>query len=281
MTAVLVDQVRLGDHVCWTYDDESDALAAVGRFAATGLRLGQRVICLLDTLAPTAVRDAVGGPADSAYPEGRLRLLPATQGYRTHGPFLPDRLITLLAGEIAAAQQEGATGLRLVGDLAPVLRDGTPHEDLCRYEAQVNGLFPDGGVAGLCLYDRRCFPADWLRAVAAAHPATVGPDTARSWTPLLRAYRTTDPPGLRLVGQVDTSNRTAFAAVLADAVRRGPADHPVVLDLSGISFVDVGAAHLLAEAGRGGRGVRLTGCRPSTRRLLDLVRATDPTGLPA
>lgn len=38
--AAVVDQVRLGDHVCWTYDDEAGSLDAVGRFVTAGLRLG-------------------------------------------------------------------------------------------------------------------------------------------------------------------------------------------------------------------------------------------------
>jgi hypothetical protein len=57
------------------------------------------------------------------------------------------------------------------------------------------------------------------RLVAAAYPGTAGLGAGGGWVPLLRIVRTTDPPGLRLSGEVDASNRHAPAAVLAGPVR--------------------------------------------------------------
>ncbi|MGC1214656.1 MAG: MEDS domain-containing protein [Micromonospora sp.] len=272
----VVDQVRLGDHVCWTHDDESDALDAVGRFAATGLRLGHKVICFTDSSRPQAVRahlEAAGVPTEAAVAAGQLRIQPAVENYLTGGRLVPQPVIKALVEEVSRAQREGYSGLRLAGDMAWVLGSATTLDDLCRYEADVNRLFMDGQVAGMCLYDRRIFPAEHLRTVAAAHPATAGPDAGRTWTPLLRLYRTVDPPGLRLVGQVDRSNREAFAAVLADAMRAAPSDRPVVVDVSQLSFADVSAAAALVRAERAeAGGVRLVGCRPALSRLLGLLR---------
>ncbi|MET8836818.1 MEDS domain-containing protein [Micromonospora sp. NPDC004540] len=277
MTATtVVDQVRLGDHVCWTHEDESAALDAVGRFAATGLRLGHKVVCFTENSPPQAVRarvDAVGVPTEAAVAAGQLRIVPAVEVYPTGGRPTPDTMIAAVVDEVDRARQEGYPGIRLSGDMAWVLRTGTTLDDLRRYETALNPLFLDGRVAGLCLYDRRVFPADGMRALAAAHPGTAGPDTARTWAPLLRAYRTTDPPGLRLVGQVDRSNREAFTAVLDDvtAARRA-AGRPTVLDVSDLSFADVGAATALVRANRAGpAGIRLVGCRPALHRLMHLL----------
>lgn len=278
MTATtVVDQVHLGDHVCLTHDDESDALDAVSRFAATGLRLGHKVICLTDSSTPQAVRahlEAAGVPTEAAVAAGQLRIQPAVETYLTGGRLVPQAAIRAFVEEAARAQREGYSGLRLAGDLAWVVGTGTTWDDLCRYEAEVNQLFLDGRVAGLCLYDRRIFPAEQLRAIAAAHPGTAGAQAGRTWTPLLRAYRTTDPPGIRLVGQVDQSNRTAFTAMLADGLERPPADRPVV-DVSDLSFADAGAASALVQAERTG-GVRLVGCGPMLGRLLGLLRDAGP-----
>ncbi|WBB68654.1 MEDS domain-containing protein [Micromonospora sp. WMMD812] len=289
MTTVrVVDQVGLGDHVFWSYDDTAAALDAVGRFLATGLRLGHKALCFLDALAPDAVLadlSARGVPADAARAEGRLRLLPAGGSYRPGRRFDRPGMIAVLAAESARAHREGYPGLRLVGDMAWAARAGTSVVELHRYETEVNALFPDGTVAGLCLYDRRLFPADQIRAIAAAHPGSAGPDTGGSWRPLLRAYRTRDPAGLRLVGEIDRSNGDAFTAMLSGMSGWAVPGGPAVLDVSGLSFADVGAAHDLLRAGETQTGgLRLVGCRPAVRRLLDLVGQgahLQPVGRPA
>jgi anti-anti-sigma regulatory factor len=270
-----VDQVHLGDHVCWTHEDEGAALDAVGRFAAAGLRLGHKVVCFTETSAPQAVRarvDAVGVPTETAVAAGQLRIVPALEAYPTAARPAPETMVAVVVGEVDRARHEGYPGIRLAGDMAWVLRSRTSLDDLRRYETALNPLFVDTRIAGLCLYDRRLFPADALRALAAAHPGTAGPHAPRTWAPLLRAYRTTDPPGLRLVGQVDQSNREAFTAVLADVTADPHVAGPAVLDVSELSFADAGAAAALVRADRaGGAGVRLVGCRPALHRLLHLL----------
>ncbi|KAB1906156.1 MEDS domain-containing protein [Micromonospora sp. AMSO31t] len=287
MTATtVVDQVHLGDHVCWTHDDESVALDVVGRFAATGLRLGHKVVCFTETTPPQAVRarvDAVGVPTEAAVAAGQLRIVPAADAYPTGARPTPETMVAVVVGEVDRARHEGYPGIRLAGDMAWVLRSGTTLDDLRRYETALNPLFLDTRVAGLCLYDRRLFPADGMRALAAAHPGTAGPQAARIWTPLLRAYRTTDPPGLRLVGQVDLSNREAFTAVLDEVTAdERAAGAPPVLDVSDLSFADVGAATAIVRADRASAtGVRLAGCRPALHRLLHLLGELSTPELPA
>lgn len=103
-----------------------------------------------------------------------------------------------------------------------ILRTGTGLDELSRYEAQVNRLFLDRRVAGMCLYDRRLFAPEQLRTVAAAHPATVGPYAERGWAPLLWAYRTADPPCPYDAARLDP-------VVLAEA----RCTHPVLVDRAG------------------------------------------------
>lgn len=277
MTATtVVDQVDLGDHVCWIHDDDSDALDAVGRFAAAGLRRGHKVVCFTETSTPQAVRvrvDAVGVPTEAAVAAGQLRILPAVDAFLAGGRPTPATLADAVRHEVDQARREGYPGVRLSGDMAWMLGTGVTPDELRRYEVALNPIFPAGRVAGLCLYDRRRFPADQLRLLGAAHPGTAGPDTPRTWSPLLRAYRIGDQPGLRLVGQVDRSNRDALVALLGDLTTGRPATGvPPVLDLTDLSFADAGAATELARAVRAGRvGVRLVGCRPALRRLLHVL----------
>ncbi|MFI7071752.1 MEDS domain-containing protein [Micromonospora sediminicola] len=286
MTATaVVDQVDLGDHVCWIHDDDGDALDTVGRFAATGLRRGHKVVCFTETSTPQAVRarvDAVGVPTEAAVAAGQLRILPAVEAFLAGGRPTPAVMADAVRDEVTRARREGYPGVRLSGDMTWVLGTAVSLDELRRYELALNPLFPDGRVAGLCLYDRRRFPAEQLRILAAAHSGTAGPHPPRTWSPLLRAYRTGDPPGLRLVGQVDRSNRDAFIALLADltAGERAPAGPPV-LDLTDLSFADAGAATELARADRASHtGIRLVGCRPALHRLLHVLGGV-PSGASA
>lgn len=102
----VVDQIDLGDHVCLTHDDEADGLDTLGRFAATGLRLGQKVICFTDSFSPQAVRarlDASGVPSEGALAGGQLRIVPAVEGYLAGGRLAPRAVIDSLAREITRA----------------------------------------------------------------------------------------------------------------------------------------------------------------------------------
>ncbi|MEH0985838.1 MEDS domain-containing protein [Micromonospora sp. CPCC 205556] len=280
--SAVADQVSLGDHVCWAHDGEAGGLDAGGRFAARGLSLGHKVVWFTDATSPAVVRahlDGVGVLTEAALAGGRLRIVPAVESYLTGGRFSADAMVEELTTEVARARRDERPGLRLIGDMSWAVRHGVPVADLCRYEAETNRVFLDGDVAGMCLYDRRLFPAEYLRPIAAAHPATVGPDAARTWTPMLRAYRTLEPYGLRLVGQVDRSNREAFAALLGQLTGRAPTAQPCVVDVSELSFADGSAASALVRARRvTPAGVRLVGCRPALHRLLDLVDGTDRPG---
>jgi hypothetical protein len=281
----VVDEVRLGDHVCWIHDDESVALDAVGRFAATGLRLGHKVVCFTDTVTPQQFRarlDAALVPTEAAIATGQLRIVPALESYLRDGRLAGPDMVASLVDEVDRAQREGYPGLRLAGDMAWAVRTGTGVEELRVYEAALNRLFLDRRVAGMCLYDRRLFPPGQLRGVTAAHLATVPPQVGPAWSPLLRAYRTSDPPGLRLEGQVDRSNREAFAAVLDEVTATAGPQRPTVLDVSELTFADVGAAIALVRADRAApAGVRLVGARPALSRLLGLLRDGAPPVRPA
>ncbi|QGN48752.1 hypothetical protein ACN26Y_22265 [Micromonospora sp. WMMD558] len=58
-TGAVVGQVDLGDHICWTHDDETSGLDAVAWFVPTGLPRDQNVRCLLGAPGPGRVLAAV------------------------------------------------------------------------------------------------------------------------------------------------------------------------------------------------------------------------------
>src|SRR5947209_1440086 len=243
----MVEQLRLGDHVCWTVDDNrAEALAGL---AASGIDAGHRIVYLTGSLFPDALLAglaAAGVPVQHAREQGQLQVLPAQPGCVPGGGFDPHRMLDTVADQIRRAHADGYPGLRLIADMAWAPHDPLGVEQLTWYEAQTNRLFMDGQALGVCLYDRRTFPKGLLREVAGAHPATTPARADVDWAPLLRVSRTIDGYGLRLFGEADLSNRQALTAVLHAVIVEHPDPaRPVLVDVSGLRFADVGTAGLL------------------------------------
>jgi len=284
MSAPPVEQLRLGDHVCWTFDDDDERLAAMARLVAVGINDSHKVLYLTGPMRPEALLDnldARGVPTGRAVDDGQLAVRPADEVYLAHGEFDPDRSLGALRDQVSLARDEGWKGLRLVKDMAWALRLEPGADALTSYEAHANRLVVDGAAMAVCQYDRRLFPDAELRRVASAHPAAALADAGCDWRPALRMRRTHDPLGLALTGEADISNRHAFAAVLGALLDEArDASQPIVVDLSGLTFADSATAGLLVRAAQTARsGIRLVGCSPSISRLLGVLGAGHVPGL--
>jgi anti-anti-sigma regulatory factor len=281
----VVDQLQLGDHVCWIVDDDDQCLAAMARFVAVGLRERQRVLYFTESLLPAALLaglQAHGVAVAQAVAAGQLQVYTAGEVYLAGGRFDPARVIDVLGRHVSEAVADGYAGLRVVGDMAWALRDPPGVQHVSWYEAQVNRLFFGGQAMTVCLYDRRLFEASLLRRVACAHPVTTPAGSDPDWEPLLRVRRRgADPGGLRLLGAADSGNRHALSAALRTLLDdAGNAREPAQLDLGGLTFIDAAAANLLVRAAVAApAGLTLTGCSNLVTRILTLIGADQVPGL--
>ncbi|WP_051809613.1 MEDS domain-containing protein [Actinoplanes subtropicus] len=262
----LLDQVTLGDHVCWTVDDDATRLEAIAGFVRAGLGARHRVIYAGDD--PGAVlagleRHGIG--TRSAIDQGLLHATTAEASYLTGGVFDPEATLELWRGEIARARSAGCPGIRVVGDMTWASRRVPGAERLPWYEAQVNTFFLDGYVAGVCAYDRRRFDPLDLRRLSWAHPGAAATRVPFEPGSALRARRIRDPYGLRLAGEVDLSNRDALRAVIEHLFDEEPA---ATVDVSELTFADTAASRILVDAAGHG-ALRLVGVSAPLRRLLD------------
>ena len=197
-----VDRLRLGDHVCWGFDDDGARLDAVARFVAAGVREHHRILYLTETELPAALREALaarGIPVDELLAVGQLE---------------PAARVAALADYVAAAERTGYAGVRVVADMTGAVGPAGEVERVVWFEAHVNPVFTGGRVMAICLYDCRVFSAAQLSRLGPAHPATARPqDAAATWSPLLRAYRIPGGPGLRLVGAMVAASRAVPAGL--------------------------------------------------------------------
>lgn len=276
------DRLRLGDHVCWTFDHDDERLACMAAVVDGVVRRNEKVLYLTESLLPTALLaglEARGAPASGAAGRGQLVIGYARDTYLPGGRFDPDATIRTFERQISRALDEGWAGLRVIGDMAWASRAEVRPDHLSRFEAAASELFTSRSAMAVCQYDQRIFSAAELRWASAAHPARAEVAAGVVWAPLLRIERTRR--GLRLAGEADMSNRAVLAGVLRTLVEEHRrAGRPAVIDLNGLAFADAAAAGLLLRAAAElPQGVRVAGCHPTVARMLQLLGAADVDGL--
>jgi anti-anti-sigma factor len=91
----------------------------------------------------------------------------------------------------------------------------------------------------------------------------------------LKVSRTVSPPGLRFVGEIDASNASAVAQVLAGADLPGGNVH---VDVSGLSFIDLSGIKAIVAASESlgaGRRLLLHGLPAQLARAMTAVGWTE------
>ncbi|MEU4224467.1 MEDS domain-containing protein [Nonomuraea sp. NPDC026600] len=249
----------LGDHVCLPFDGDRERMAATRAFTVNGLRRHTKVVIITHTDTPARTREwlapLVPGLA-AAEAAGQVEIKSCGD---TDSRWLLGELVA--AGE--QAREHGHRGVYALVDAAWGVRDAVGLEG---FEAAANALFGERWLAAVCQYDRGLFSAEAANRAAAIHP--IAPGQA-----LLRFANLCPQPGLRLSGDVDITNRQAFASVLTqlEAVTA-----EVVIDATGLDFIDAGSAQLLAVTALARTGHRtVVVCRGTVARMLRLIRADE------
>jgi anti-anti-sigma factor len=252
--------LRHGDHACWTFADAADFGAAVVPFLDEGRQRGEQLLVtggsrteLLDALGPLPGRDAL-------LAGGRLGIRSTDELYGPGGELDPVARAAGFRAEVDAALAGGRTGLRVAADLSSLARAGPEaRHRLYVYERHADSVVGGAPLTGLCLYSAS-LGEGVLGPLAVLHALQHDGDRE----PL--AHLSGRGRQLALIGEVDrTLTDDVFEALVHQA---GGARDEIVLDLSGLTFLDVAGARMLtrAVAVLGEAGVRLRLVRP--RRLV-------------
>lgn len=118
-------------------------------------------------------------------------------------------------------------------------------EGLQEYEVAVTDVFDEKHARALCLYDRRLLRPELVQRAAAVHPSTIEDATGHDGPTFQIAPET--PTLMRVTGQIDLSGAGEFSKQIASLV---DGDDLVVLDLSAVQFIDIGALRVLVDAVR-------------------------------
>jgi anti-anti-sigma regulatory factor len=129
---------------------------------------------------------------------------------------------------------------------------------------------PSTMAMAICQIERRACTTGELVALRDTHEVLVEVDPEFS-DEVLTIVRTFDPPGLRVEGELDSARHAVFDEKLRQVV---PGRHAVHLDLSRLTFIDLGGLHLLTRYAAGpGRGRRLVldHLPPDVETVIDMV----------
>ncbi|SEG83491.1 Anti-anti-sigma regulatory factor (antagonist of anti-sigma factor) [Nonomuraea solani] len=256
----------LGDHVCLPFEGERERMLATQAFTVNGLRRRTKVVIITHADSPARTRDwlapLVPGFAD-AESAGQVEILACADTHFTNGCLDPERVYAELANAKERARRHGQHGVYALVDASWGVPDA-PGQAV--FEAGTNELFGERWLAAVCQYDRRLFPREAIDRATSVHP--ISPEQA-----LLRFANTGSPAGLRIWGDIDLTNRQAFASVLA-RLEKEPGE--VLIDASDLDFIDAGSAQLLTVTAMARpEGSTAIVCRDSMARVLRLIRADE------
>jgi len=255
------------DHLCWVYEDDGIFDDAAAEFLAGGLARGERVLCVGERVIE-GLRTPGALPRDltELIAEGSVETLTLAEAYEAAGPFLPERQLAYYDAATRRALDAGYRGLRVIAEVSDLAADPVQRADLVRWEHLADDYATHGpGFSAMCAY-RAELGTDALADVASVHPMVHAPAEVTPFRLFAEADR------LVLAGSLDASNSDRLTNALAATVGTGG---DVVLDLSALEFIDVGACRVIARwaAGLAERSVtvQVTGASGLLRRMWQIL----------
>jgi anti-anti-sigma regulatory factor len=272
---VTVDDMHDVGHACLVPVSADHLWEVTARWIAGGLDAAERIVYFEDGTADTVLARLAddGIPVDAALAGRQMVIMPRP---RTRALLAgsPSDLEELLLGEVADAEADGWSGLRLAGEPGHALRHGGGLAKLQEFESVIEQTVRTRPARMLCRYDRRHFDDHAVEVMRAAHHTELV--TSAVYDDQLLRVTTAGPAALRFAGEVDRSNRhelgRLLSRALADAVRSASAPADVTIDVSSLRFVDVGGAVELVQAAEAfpeTHRLMVVGARPRIVRVLD------------
>lgn len=249
-----------GTHTCLIFDDPQEHLDRTRTWVQAGLDRGERLVYLeAPGMDGQLARNLAQVGLDVSVPlrDGQLMLLPAADALLADGDWDVERRMALHERFVRESLDAGFPAVRMAAEAAPVLGLIPGMAELRRYERGMEALTQRLPVSVMCFYERRAFSAE-LGAFTLVHPRGIEDRQMRVFA---------QPGHVTMVGEVDLSNMDLMSQALDEAV---PEDGPMVVDLAGVSFIDVGGAGRLVDLARrlGRDRLRVVGAPRQLQRIL-------------
>jgi DcmR-like sensory protein len=157
--------LRQGDHICGFYTGEAARDELTAMWVAEGARAGHKCVCFVEDSPVLRRRFDAEIPEQVEHVEFRN----VEDAYLPGGTFCKDTMLARLQESVTEATDAGYPGVRLLGDMSWVIRDGVDTSEVWAYEAEVNALSPQHPAFFICLYDLDRFDGSLVIEVLRTH----------------------------------------------------------------------------------------------------------------
>ncbi|WP_196278964.1 MEDS domain-containing protein [Catellatospora vulcania] len=255
MSGTSVEDLKPGDHACLTFSDHDERLDIVAAFVRDGLGLGQKVLCLTESVSEAALAEELAGRGlgiAAAARSGQLEVGPSGLFFAPQGSFDPAATIGRWQDQIDQANREGFSGLRVTGDMCWALRPVNGVAELMEYESRLTRMLAGQNATAACQYDRQCFDTLTLATAADNHGMNVTAVTYHH-DALLRICRQHVPTGVRVAGEIDYRTIEPLTRALAEALAL---DDHIDVNLTHLRFMDTATAGVIVQTALGLTGAQ-------------------------
>lgn len=223
---------RPGDHVCWPFRRDADAVAVAVAYVAEGLA-GQERVAYVGEGGPDELRhDLDGVPAlDDELDRGRLQLVPMNTLPGSDASVDPAVELPLLAAMTENALAAGYRALRVFARGTGRVRDPARRAQQVRYEHLIDRFCLEHPLVMLCAYDAAALGNSAVAELACVHALA-----HEALSPFqVRAARLADAA---LAGNVDVFCTDQLEQTLQQ-IGIATSGATVVVDATGLEFMDV------------------------------------------
>jgi anti-anti-sigma factor len=268
----------IGDHFCWSYDDESAFDEAVTSFTIKGLDQSQRVAIFLPAESAARTRSFISQNVvgfDQALSLGALIIGDFADAYLPGNRFDADARVSGFRNMIADSAREGYRALRVFGETTGIFEHPEGKLGWPAYELRADLLLSTTPAIGVCAFDASRTSAADLAVIHGLHPSRDGHFPRESFFQL-HASR---GGGLRLAGELDAATAETIQRATTCAAKDLMYPH---VDVGSLSFVDVAGMRALTAGfraiGRRHSKVQVCGASPTFARLWNLLGCENEVG---
>jgi anti-anti-sigma regulatory factor len=274
-----ITELTVNDHACLTFGEPAELLDLTAAFVRDGLLAGLKVVWVTDLTLARVVSELTdrGIAVEPALSDGQLASVGWEGGLLGEQGFAVDRAVGWLTSQVKACRDDGRPGLLVAMDMGWALRPVPGVEQLAEFERGIAAVLPGTTASVLCQYDRERFDPVTLASVAGWHTHSVAAATYHV-DALLRICRQYAPPGIRIAGELDFQAEEPLALAVAETIRL---HNDLTIDMTGLRFIDVCCARVIATAARTLAAPRKTvlRCSPGVARVFRLLGATEISGV--
>ncbi|MET9361178.1 MEDS domain-containing protein [Streptomyces sp. NPDC006632] len=248
---VTLDEVELGDHVCWRMRPAGDSLADARAFVADGALYGDKIVFVGSTGTVSRIpRDA--GPAASVVLD-----VPGADA---------DVVLAAVRREARTAVREGFRSVRVLTERTPPKPAPGAEEELLAQELRLDEFASESGAIVVCAVTPSEWDATTLEHMACVHPHEVG---RRAEHPAFRMFGT-GADRWSVDGVIDSDCAPVFNAAVRAAALHAPT---VTLRFDTLDMIDAAGMHALVDAVRGlpDRRVVVEGANDTVRLCWELA----------